>query len=93
MLYQTLQIKMAASNFEKKQKKIGAFSIWAIGVGLVISGESFGCINVGRLRRFISSAQHDHYDPILLDEIHAPSRAEVFSKLEDIFANTAMVTQ
>jgi ethanolamine permease len=33
---------MAASNFEKKQKKIGAFSIWAIGVGLVISGESFG---------------------------------------------------
>ncbi|HLO45678.1 MAG TPA: amino acid permease [Leadbetterella sp.] len=33
---------MASGSFETKQKKIGAFSIWAIGVGLVISGESFG---------------------------------------------------
>jgi ethanolamine permease len=33
---------MASNSFDSKQKKIGAFSIWAIGVGLVISGESFG---------------------------------------------------
>lgn len=33
---------MASNNYDSKQNKIGAFSIWAIGVGLVISGESFG---------------------------------------------------